>query len=332
MKQALNRRQFLRISAATASCGLAGLTGRASAAEPAPAVWRGLALGNLASIEIRHAEPTKATRLLTRATAEIERLESILSLYRPDSALNRLNRDGILHDPPLDLVRVLAQARDFGGITGGAFDVTVQPLWRVYADHFMPTNADPAGPSSKLLEQVLARVGYRSLEIEPSVIGLDRGGMAVTLNGIAQGYLTDRIAELLRNEGLEHVLVDLGEIRALGTRSGATPWLAGIGDPGGVAPVAKVDLADMALSTSGSYGFRFDAAGRFHHIFDPRTGTCPRRYASVSVIARSATAADALATACNLLPPNSIAATLKAAGAAHALLIDTQGTQTWISA
>jgi thiamine biosynthesis lipoprotein len=303
-----------------------------AAAQPAPAIWRGLALGNLASIEIRHADPAQAARLLDLATMEIARLESILSLYRPDSALSRLNRDGILRDPPLDLVRVLASARDLGAVTGGAFDVTVQPLWQAYADHFGGGKADPAGPSATTVSRTLEKVGYRALEIEPSVVGLNRAGMAVTLNGIAQGYITDRIAELLRDAGLEHVLVDLGEIRALGARDGAVPWRAGIQDPAGGAPLAAFALTDQALSTSGSYGFRFDASGRFHHIFDPRSGTCPQLYASVSVLAPSATIADALATAGNLLPPDALAAALKAAGADRALLVETSGAQRWIVA
>src|SRR5690606_6137725 len=129
-----SRRRFLRITAATAACGLAGGGVRELlAAEPPPATWRGLALGSLASIEIRHADPARAARVLDFAKVEIARLESILGLYRPDSARSRLNRDGILRAPPLDLVQALARARDLGEITGGAFDVTVQPLWQVYA-------------------------------------------------------------------------------------------------------------------------------------------------------------------------------------------------------
>lgn len=335
MNQRMNRRRFLRITAVTASCGLAGLTGQAlrAAAGPAPAIWRGLALGNLASIEILHADPVKAAHLLDLARLEIERLQSIMSLYRPDSALSLLNRDGVLRDPPLDLVRVLAEARNLGEITGGAFDVTVQPLWRIYADHFASGHADPAGPSTDLVRRAMDHVGYRALEIEPASVGLNRAGMAVTLNGIAQGYITDRIAELLRDGGLEHVLVDLGEIRALGSRDVGSPWRAAIEDPSvGKASLADVALTDQALSTSGSYGFRFDPAGRFHHIFDPRSGSCPQLYASVSVLAPSATLADALATASNLLPPDAIAAALKAAGADRALVAEAGTAPRWIVA
>lgn len=329
----LTRRRFLRISAAAASCGAASLlvSGAPTAAERAPAVWRGLAMGNLVSIEIRHSDPEKANKLLEMARAEIERLESIMSLYRPDSALSAFNRDGVLRDPPLDFVNVLAEARRFGALTNGAFDVTVQPLWQAYAAYFGKAGCDPRGPDRDMIRRVAEHVDYRALEIEPTAIGLSRSGMAVTLNGIAQGYITDRITELLRNEGLQHVLVDLGEIRALGSRDATRPWQVGIENPlGPRAILAEVTLDNRALATSGSYGFRFDVAGRFHHIFDPRSGSCPQRYASVTVIAPDATTADALATASNLLAPEEIASVLEVAGADRALLVGFDGNARWI--
>jgi len=146
--------------------------------------------------------------------------------------------------------------------------------------------------------------------------------MGLTLNGIAPGYMTDRIVELLKNEGLEHALVDLGEIRAIGARSGQKPWHAGIRDPFDTQRMAmEVPLADQALATSGGYGFRFDQAGRFHHIFDPRSGSCPHAYASVSVLASTATAADALATACYLMPIEALPAALRAGSASRAIVV-----------
>jgi thiamine biosynthesis lipoprotein len=289
-------------------------------------------MGNLASIEIRHSDLARANRLLEFARNEVARLEAVMSLYDPQSALSALNRDGMVREPPLDLVQVLSEAHRFATLTGGVFDVTVQPLWTVYADHFAKPGNDPAGPKPDLIKRAAERVDFRALEIEPTVVGLGRQGMQVTLNGIAQGYITDRIVELLRNEGLDHVLVDLGEIRALGGRDGRQPWQAGIEDPlNRKALLADVPLLDNALATSGGYGFQFDSAGRFHHIFDPTTGSCPHRYASVSVVAPNATTADALATAGNLMPPQALASILKTTGAHQALLIDPGGAPHWIT-
>jgi thiamine biosynthesis lipoprotein len=330
----ITRRRFVRIAASVAAFGTAGLICPRSFArpQPAPLVWRGLVLGNLASIEISHTDQAQASRVLEFARKEMVRLEMIMSLYRGDSALSVLNARGVLADPPLDLVRVLAESRRLGEVTAGAFDVTVQPLWKVYADHFAAAGADPAGPSSDAIRRAVEYVDYRVIEIEPSGVGLRRPGMALTLNGIAQGYITDRIAELLRNEGLENVLVDLGEVRTMGRRPDAKPWRAGIEDADRYGLVTQVTLMDQALSTSGSYGFRFDPAGRFHHIFDPRSGTCPQLHASVSVIATKSTVADAVATACNLTPLTAIPDLLRAAGASRALVVGLDGRSVWIEA
>jgi len=134
--------------------------------------------------------------------------------------------------------------------------------------------------------------------------------------------MTDRIVELLKNEGLDHALVDIGEIRVMGARAEGEPWRAGIRDPFDTRRIAmEVPLADQALATSGGYGFRFDPDGCFHYIFDPTSGSCPHTYASISIVAPTATAADALSTACYLQPIEALAPTLRAAGATRAVVV-----------
>src|SRR5581483_2453513 len=157
----------------------------------------------------------------------------------------------------------------------GAFDATVQPLWEVYATHFSRADADPAGPPSGSIAAALARVGHAGVTVTPERIALARPGMAVTLNGIAQGYITDRVVELLRASGIGHTLVDMGEIRALDGHPAGRPWRVGLKDPRSERGTLRdLDLDDEALSTSGGYGTEFDRGGRFNHIFDPATGAC----------------------------------------------------------
>jgi thiamine biosynthesis lipoprotein len=289
----ITRRRFVAI---TAAGGALLATGIARAAVPLH-VWEGTALGARASLRLYHPDPAAAARLFETCRREIARLEQVFSLYRPDSAVSRLNAEGALDAPPLDLVRLLDESRRLGTLTGGVFDVTVQPLWLLYARHFATGAADPAGPPAAAVAEAAARVGQDALEVAPAQIAFARPGMAVTLNGIAQGYVTDRVAELLRREGLDRVLVDLGEARALGGHPDGRPWRAALADPLGGRPTAELDLRDRALATSAPSGFAFDAAGRFHHIFDPRSGRPAGRYASVSVLAPDATVADALSTA-----------------------------------
>jgi thiamine biosynthesis lipoprotein len=127
--------------------------------------------------------------------------------------------------------------------------------------------------------------------------------MALTLNGIAQGYITDKVGETLRARGFSHVLVSMGEQLALGPKWDGAAWRVGIADP--AAPekaIAEVPLAGGALATSAGYGTSFDRAGRISHILDPRTGRPAETWASISVIAPSATLADGLSTALSVSP------------------------------
>ena len=304
------RRRVLRILAA--ATGLLLLPRRGAGAAPLT-VWRGSVLGADATLELAHPDPAEARRLIADCLAEVARLEAEFSLYRPDSALVRLNRAGVLERPSPDLLRLLAAAERFRVLTGGAFDITVQPLWELYAAHFSRPGADPAGPAPALLAAALARVGGARVGLSPDRIVLVPG-TALTLNGIAQGYVTDRVADLLRSRGVR-ALVDLGEIRALGLRPDGTAWPVGLENPQRPGTVAEhLALADRAVATSGGYGTIFDPAGRFNHIFEPASGRCSWRHAAVSVVAAEACTADALATAGCLLEEPALAALARACG------------------
>src|SRR6185437_4808701 len=207
MRLRINRRRFIAMSAAAAGLPVLPIVARA-APPPLLRVWTGAALGANATLQIHHPDPATADILIARALAEVQRLERVLSLYDEHSALCRLNRVGSLDDPPLDLVRVLAEAERYHAVTSGAFDVTVQPLWDLYAAHFSRRDPDPAGPSSSAVAAALARVGQAALEVAPGRVAFARPGMAVTLNGIGQGYITDRVVDLLHAGGVEHALVD----------------------------------------------------------------------------------------------------------------------------
>jgi len=307
------RRRFIAITAAAG--GLPLLPFAPARAAPQLRVWSGAALGCDATLQIHHPDPTTADRLIAASLAEVERLERVMSLYRPDSALSRLNRDGVLDDPPFDLVRVLSESRRYGALTGGAFDVTVQPLWDLYAGHFSRPDASPDGPPADAIAAAAARVGQDALEVDPARLRLARPGMGVTLNGIGQGYITDRVVELLRAGGVEHALVDMGKTRALGGRPGGGPWSVGLEDPRAPGKIAeRIPLADRAVATAGGYGTLFDRAGRFNHIFEPWSGHTSWRWLSVSVETATATESNALSNAFALMPAEATAPVVRALG------------------
>lgn len=264
-------------------------------------------MGARAGLVLNHPDRRQAETALQRVQEEIIRLERVFNLFDPNSYLSRLNRDGVLDLPPLDLVRCLSEADRISQMTDGAFDVTVQPLWNLYARHFASAPPGDAGPDKRKIAATRQLVDYRAVRNGPRQISFSKPGMAVTLNGIAQGYITDRVAELLNANGFDNVLINLGEARGLGHREDGSPWRVGIREPDGAGDLSrKIELRNSAVATSGGYGTRFSSDGKHHHLFDPKTGRSANLWASVSVIADDATRADALSTAFSGMPESSL--------------------------
>ena len=200
--------------------------------------------------------------------------------------------------PSPELRQLVEESQRLGELSGGAFDISVQPLWRLYEAHFwshVDIQPDIAARARDVAHTV---VDFRQIDSGAAAIRFARPGMAITLNSIAQGHITDAIADMLRNEGFESAAVALGERRVLGRHPDGRPWRIGIRDGSDFGSIAHMlDLEDMALAVSGGYGTTFEASGRFHHIFDPRTGASANSLVDVAVIGPRATAADGLATA-----------------------------------
>jgi FAD:protein FMN transferase len=325
MSPHLSRRRFIGVTAAAAGLGLVPF-GHAAKAEGQLVSWHGQAMGAVASLQVHHHDRAAAERLVERALAEVHRLDQVFSLYREDTALVALNRHGILVAPPADLVAVLAECRRCWEMTGGAFDPTVQALWILYRDHFSRADADPQGPKERELRRALERVGFGQVTFDANRIVLPRRGIGLTLNGIAQGYVTDRVVDILRAGGIVSSLVDMGEPRAVGSRPSGEPWRVGISDPDRPERIGEtLEVADQAVATSSAYGFRFDHQGRFNHLFDPRTGMSAELYRSVTVTMPSGTAADALSTAFSLMPPEDIGLALRRQGTGQVRLVTAAG-------
>ena len=327
LKQNPTRRRMIVIAAGAAGSAL--LTGGRTAAAGEPVHWHGSALGAQVSIEIHHPDSAEARRLVDRCVLEVRRLEQQFSLYRADSAISTLNRTGVLVAPDADMVALLKASLLFAGITSGAFDPTVQPLWQLYADHFAQERPDSDGPSTQKLVEALGKVGHAGLLVGEGRIALARRGAAITLNGIAQGYATDCVVARLIEAGLSTTMVDIGEIRAIGARPDGTPWRVGLADPDRPGILTEtIDLVDRAVATTAGAGFRFDASGRFTHLFDPATGRSPSLYRTVSVIAPTATEADALSTAFSLMPLSGIQDIVAIRPNLQARITDPSGTLT----
>ena len=319
-----SRRRVITILGATAG-GLA-LGGGAllwgSRRELKPVEWSGLALGSPARIVLYDEDPAHARGLLARVADDIHFFEDQFSLHRSGSAISRLNRTGRLDRPDPAFLQLLDESARVSVLSGGAFDPTVQPIWDVTAESFRTTGTPP---SLQALEQLRTLVDWQAVDASADAIRFGRSGMAMTLNGIAQGFITDRVADRLRDGGLQHVLVELGETRALGEHPEGRPWRIGIPDPGGEALVETLPLSDEAIATSGGYGTQFDAEGTWHHIFDPATTRSAHRHRSVSVIAGTATEADALATAFAVMPERAATAVADSLPNVRVRVVDNSG-------
>lgn len=271
--------------------------------------WRGTSLGSPSRLLLCHPSRAAAARVVAKCVAEIDRLERIFALYR-DSEITCLNRDGRLATPSHDLLVVLSECQHLSTLSGGAFDVTVQPLWDIYASHFFGRRsaafAISEGPGQRAVAAALKLVDWTSLEFTSRSVALSRPGTRLTLNGIAQGYVADRVTNILRENGFDRILADLGrsELYASGRRPDGQVWRVGLANPRNPETLAmSVELTDSALCASGGYGTKFEKTGRYHHLFDPRTGDSANHYIAVSVFAQSAMIADGLSTAIYVTPP-----------------------------
>ena len=251
------------------------------------------ALGADVTMTALHASRETAERALGAAFDELELVENIMSLYRPESEISQLNREGVLEHPHPYFVSVLECAREVSLKTGGAFDVTVQPLWELYAS----AQKEGCLPEDDAINANCARVDYRKLEITSERVRLNKD-MAITLNGIAQGFAADRVLAALQAHGIENALVNTGELGAVGHKNGGQPWTAGIQHPRRAdALISAAALDGRCMATSGDYATAFTPDRSYNHIFDPATGRSPQTFSSVTVVASSGMDADALSTA-----------------------------------
>jgi len=283
----MRRRHWLRI-------GLGAAAGLAMPARGTALQWRERALlgfGTTLWLRAAHEDAARADAALDAAVAEVRHVERQMSLFDPASALCALNRDGVLARPDAALVQVLNLAREVAGRSDGAFDVTVQPLWSAW------DAARRAGrhPTPAELDAARSLVDWRGVAVGPQAIRLARPGMAITLNGIAQGFAADRARDALRAHGIAHALLDTGEWAPLGRAPGGTPWQLGLADPRAADRVLATLTADgRAIACSSDAHCAFSADRRHHHILDPRTGDSPPALAAVAVAAPTGALADAL--------------------------------------
>ncbi len=234
---------------------------------------------------------------------EFARLEALLSEWKPESPIGRLNdAGGRAIELPAEVFGLLTRSLAWSAKTSGAFDVTFASLWGLW--RFDPGD-EARIPSPEEAKRRAIAIDYRHVVLdEKASTARITGGSRIGLGGIAKGYAVSRAVAMLRARGWQNFFVKAGGELYLAGRKGDRPWIAGIRDPRSEADFAVLALENSAFTTSGDYEhFVMKDGVRYHHIIDPKTGYPGRASQSVTIVAPNSEDADALSTSVFVLGP-----------------------------
>ena len=266
-----------------------------------------MSMACLYAIEAYGPDAAALPRIVEDAFDEVDRIDRLMSHYKADSPLSRLNRDARRGPAPVEreLFDFIAEAMRYSRESDGAFDITVGPLMKAWGFF----RGDGRVPSPDELAVARRSVGSRHVTLDAATrsIAFDDPGVELDLGGIAKGYAVDRAVAFLRRRGVVAALVSAGgsSVYGLGAPPERDGWTIAIQDPLDASKTAfDVRLHDRALSSAGSSEKFFEADGKaYSHIMDPRTGRPVQGMLSVAVLSAEATAGDALDDALFVLGP-----------------------------
>jgi len=287
-------------------------------------------MGTRITAELWHEESTAGQAALDAVFAEMHRIDRLMSHYKPDSQLSRINRNATAGPVVVDheLALLIAKSFEFSELSGGAFDITYASVGYLY-DY-----REKRHPSEAEIQAALPAVNWRhvAVDLDASTVRFLAPGVRIDLGGIAKGYAVDRSIALLAARGIDHARVTAGgDSRLLGDRRGR-PWMVGIRHPDDAGRVVlRLPLEDTAVSTSGDYERFFDEDGvRYHHIIDPATGKSPHAVRSVTVIGPDATLTEGLTKSLFILGPERGIALIDAREDVDAVIVASDG-KVWYS-
>ncbi len=273
--------------------------------------FRGPTMGTAWTVKVADPDLDKESRDLIETTIQqtVALVDQRMSNWKDDSELSLLNRHDTSPYPVSgELLGILDRAIDIHRLTGGAFDITVGPLVNAYG--FGPGDP-PRVPSEDELKELLARTGLSKLTLNKSAGTATKrhADLYFDLSGIAKGFAVDRVADALEQLGQTKYMIEIGgEIRTRGRNGSGEIWRIGVEQPDPTLREAGriIPLLDTAMATSGEYRNFYEVGGvRYSHTIDPRTGKpIDHHLASVSVLHKSCTSADAIATGLNVLGPD----------------------------
>ena len=294
----MGRRRFLQIIAVAGAAGLAYRVGFSPFGGDSGYTVRQsrVMMGTQINLIVHGPDEEQCHQAVSETFTLMGDLESLFSRFQPESELSRLNRDGHLSSASPDFLYLLELASDVHRLTGGAFDISILPLLKLYGEESLP--------ESSLIEHSLSLVANDKIQRQGNTVRFLEKDMAITVDGIGKGYIVDQGVASLRSNGFDNVYVEAGgDLMVSGTRQPGQPWRIGLRNPRPENPEAllTIEASNQAVATSGDYIHSYTKDRRHHHILDPRTGISPPELASATVIAPSVVLADGLATAAMVL-------------------------------
>ena len=264
--------------------------------------WQGNVLNNPARIEIHSNNSKKNNLIYSQINSFVNLADNTFNLQNNKSELVLLNKNKISTNPSPELIDVVKKSKIISELTDGAFDITVQPLWNFYYDHFI-VQEKQTYPDREKLEIIKKTINWKNVHIKDNNILL-KNNASITLNGIAQGWITDNIVDILRKNNINNTLVDFGETFASGNYQNERPW--NIQLVGGYNSNKVIKLTNKAVATSSPSGTVFEPSKKFHHIFNPKTGLSESIFETVSIVSDKAWLSDSIATSALLLDKNNL--------------------------
>jgi thiamine biosynthesis lipoprotein len=272
---------------------------------------------------------------MSQALAEMKRLEAVLSEWRDDSEVGKINSnpEQWVHVGP-ETFAVISRALAEGKASSGAFDITFQAMSDVWK-FGSAADATPRVPSLAEIERRRVLVDYRTVELDQAAqaVRLPKAHK-IGLGGIAKGYIVDRAADVLKKAGIQAFLVQAGgDLYGAGRKPDGSPWISGIQDPRGPegSSFATIELTDHAFSTAGDYARSYVIGKRrYHHIIDPHTGYPATASRSVTVWADDATTADAVDDAVFIMGPEAGLKLAEATPGVGVVIVD-KNNKLWLS-
>ncbi len=264
--------------------------------------WEGNVLNNPAKIVIHSNNNKKNNLIHSQINNFVYLADNTFNLQNNQSEIVLLNKNKILTNASPGLTDVIKKSKIISELTNGAFDITVQPLWNFYYDHFI-VQGKQTYPDKEKLESIKEVINWKNVHIKDNTIVL-KNDASITLNGIAQGWITDNIVNILRKNNINNTLVDFGETFASGNYENNRPWNIQLRGPSNINKIIK--LTNKAVATSSPSGTVFEPSEKFHHIFNPKTGLSESSFETVSVISDKAWLSDSIATSALLLDNNKV--------------------------